>query len=630
MKQILLFLCLALNLPTYSYNDHRNARVDSLETALKSSNPPKGEQLLRAYDELMRGYLPYDSAKASDYGRKALALSYELNGLNVRQNVIRHFAQMHYAREEYDEAVALYQQALAIVDTMATLKRYTEKDIDDARSVIYGSLGNVYNMQDKAHLAIHYYQLALPIFEKYDWKESHVILYYNIGELYGQMDNLDEAECNYLKAIEKGVASGDSLMMAVPRKGLVGVYFNRGDYDQAIRTVNEVLAYYKAHCKEEPVDYAYMLAMKARILLMEGHEDVAAAKACVAEALPYIDQSQMMFDDTGTIYMAACEVAMAEKQWQKALDYGLKSVHPDSTATVADKGGYMLLAQIYTELGQKEKAHEYSQKAYDMMSRYATDQYQSGLSQMEVLYETEKKENQINQLANERKQHLWLLGLAMALLAATVAMMVYFQLAHRRQKALLAAKVALETETKERHLLARDLHDSLGGMLSLLRIKLLSSGPSSQGEGSEEVCLLDKTITELRRVSHHLMPEELLRSGLVSALHDFAISVPGAQFQAYGNISLSKELELALYRCAYELVNNTMKHAKARHIDIQLIQDNHEVTLTVSDDGTGMTNGGENGMGLQNIRERIKPYHGILRIVSNENEGTEINISLPL
>ncbi|MBQ8486671.1 MAG: sensor histidine kinase [Prevotella sp.] len=618
-----LTLCLMACLSALAYDDHRNAHVDSLEAALKSSNPPKGEQLLRAYDELMRGYLPYDSAKASNYGRKALALSYELNGLNVRQNVIRHFAQMHYAREEYDEAVALYQQALAVVDTMATLKRYTERDIDDARSVIYGSLGNVYNMQDKAHLAIHYYQLALPIFEKYDWKESQVILYYNIGELYGQMDNLDEAERNYQKAIEKGVASGDSLMMAIPKKGLVGVYFNRGEHDKALRTVNEVLAYYKAHRKEEPADYAYMLAMKARILLMKGHEDVAAAKACVEETLPYIDSTEMMFDDTSTIYMAACEVAMAEKLWQKALDYGLKSVHLDSTATVADKGGYMLLAEIYTELGDKEKAREYINKVFDMMSRYATDHYQSGLSQMEVLYETEKKEAQIAQLAKERRQQQWLLGLAAALLALSIVLLIYFQLAHRRQKALLAAKVALETEAKERHILASDLHDSLGGMLSLLRLKI------EGGMGKDETLrLLDNTHTELRRVSHHLMPEELLQGGLVSALHDFAVSVPGAQFQSYGDIRLSKEQELTLYRCAYELVNNALKHAKASHINIQLMQDNQEVTLTVSDNGTGMSDG--SGMGLQNIRERIEPYHGTFRIVSNENEGTEINVSLPL
>jgi len=196
-------------------------------------------------------------------------------------------------------------------------------------------------------------------------------------------------------------------------------------------------------------------------------------------------------------------------------------------------------------------------------------------------------------------------------------------LAHRRQKALLAAKVALETEAKERHILARELHDSLGGMLSLLRLKI--GGNASK---DETLRLLDTTHTELRRVSHHLMPEELLRGGLVSALHDFARSVLGAEFQTFGEIRLNKERELTLYRCAYELVNNAMKYAEATHIDIQLMQTVHEVTLTVSDNGKGMGDG--NGMGLQNIRERIEPYHGTLRIVSGENEGTEINLTLPL
>lgn len=85
-----------------------------------------------------------------------------------------------------------------------------------------------------------------------------------------------------------------------------------------------------------------------------------------------------------------------------------------------------------------------------------------------------------------------------------------------------------------------------------------------------------------------------------------------------------------LYRCAYELVNNAMKHAKAAHIDIQLMQVAREVTLTVGDDGPGMDKHETDGIGLQNIRERIAPYHGTLRIVTNENEGTEINVSLLL
>ena len=289
MKYLYLTLWLMVSLVTQAYNDHRNARVDSLEAALRSSNPPKGEDLLRAYDELMRGYLNYDSTKASNYGHMALALSYELDGLNVRQNVLRLFAQMHYGSEEHDEAIRLFQWALAVVDTMEQSGRYKQMDIDDARSCTYGAIGNDYNIQDKHHLAIHYYQLALPIFEKYNWTESQTILYHNIGELYLTMGNLQEAERNYLKAIEKGEASGDSLMMAIARKGLFKVYTQQDDYKQAKATAEKCYAYYHPHRTEEPEDYPVVLAAMTRLNMMNGHENLTAAKTYIQEALTLAD-----------------------------------------------------------------------------------------------------------------------------------------------------------------------------------------------------------------------------------------------------------------------------------------------------------------------------------------------------
>lgn len=68
---------------------------------------------------------------------------------------------------------------------------------------------------------------------------------------------------------------------------------------------------------------------------------------------------------------------MAEQRWQEALEYALKSVRPDSAATIADKSDYMLLAEIYAELGDKTRAREYMNKAYNLMNRYATDHYRA-------------------------------------------------------------------------------------------------------------------------------------------------------------------------------------------------------------------------------------------------------------
>ena len=624
---VIVLLFTVAHLTVSAYNDHRNTKVDSLEAVLASGRMLTDKELLTVYDELTRGYLPYDGKKCEAYGRKALALSYKLDDLLTRQYTLRHLGLLRYGHEEYDEALRYFQQAMAVTDTMATQKRYTQKDLDDARSSLYGTIGNVYNMLDKAHLAIHYYQQALPIFERNSWLESQAVCYYNIGELYSQMGNDAESERNYQKALVKGEASGDSLMMSWPWKGLAETYFNMGDYNKALQMADKALAYYRAHKAEEPLNYATTLAQKARILL---HRGGGHPNNLVKEALQYIT-SNAMFDDVSTVYMAACEVAMAEGRWQKALDYGLRSIHPDSTATYSDKDGYVLLAQIYTELGQKEKAREYISKVYDMMNRYATDHYQSGLSQMEVLYETEKKEAQIAALDKERGLYRWLLAAAIIAIIALAAGTILIVIVQRRKKALLSAQVALQAETNERRILARDLHDGLGGMLSLLRMKLeeYKRQLGQQGQQDEVLPMLDNIHTELRRTAHHLMPEELLRNGLVSALNDFAISVPNATFQVTGNILLDKDKELVLYRCAYELVNNAIKHAEATHIGIQLMQHDHELVLTVSDDGKGMTMENE-GMGLQNIRERISSYKGDLDIITAEGQGTEINIKLPL
>ncbi len=623
MRHTILFLCLCLGTSVAAYNDHRNARVDSLEAALKSSNPPKGDDLLRAYKELMCGYLPFDSQKTLDYGRKALALSYDLNGLNARQEILRYFGLLHYRREEHDEAIRYFQWALAVVDTMAHDSRYTETNIDDARSALYGSIANDYNMQDKHHLAIHYYQLALPIFEKYNWLESQTVLYHNIGELYFTMGNREEAERNYLKALERGETSGDSLMPALSRKGLIKIYLDMNDYDKARATAERCYAYYHAHRTEEAEDYSVVLASMVRLNMMEGHQDLPEANAYAKEVLSLVSD-EMMFENKSDIYSAAAELAMAEGQWQRALSYALQTIRPDSSATGADANSYQLLAEIYTELGQKDKAREYIRKMHDVMTRYATDHYQSGLSQMEVLYETEKKEARIATLNRERSLYRWLLGVAIVATGALAVSVLLIIVMNRRKKKLIAAKAALEAETRERRILARDLHDGVGSMLSVLRLKI--EGNADKAESLQQ---LDSTAGELRRTAHHLLPEELLRGGLRSALSDFAASVPGAEFSSSADgHPIARDLELVLYRCAYELVNNALKHAHASHIDIQLLQGPHEVTLTVSDDGQGMAGG--KGMGLQNIGQRIEPYHGTLHIASGGGNGTEVNVSLPL
>ena len=608
---------------TMAYNDHRNRHVDSLETVLHSDSPPKGKELLEAYLNLMSGYQNTNNKRCMLYAHKALALSYELNALKARESAWYNLGLMAYGRDEYNKALGYFQQALAVTDSMKNDKRYKKSDIDDNLSQIYGAIGNLYNIQDKALLAIEYYQKALPIFEKYGWLESQTILHHNVAELYLSMGNNKKAEYHYTQAIKTGTASKDSLMMALPRKGLVKIYIDQDKYEQARQTINFAYTYYYAHRHEEPGDYSQILTSLVKMHLMSGHENLQKAKVFAEEALTY-DQGELMSENRYDIHAAAAMVAMHEENWQQALYHALRSVHEkDEEATYGDVGSYEMLATIYMHLGDQSKANRYLKKIRTMMERFATNNYQSSLSQMEVLYLTKEKEARIEQLTQEKRWFLWggILTALVLLLTAGVFFLLWRSIRLKRQTALIQAH--LDGEITERVRIARDLHDRLGGTLTALKQTL------PKGENTS-FALVDEAIREMRHVSHHLLPDSLNRYGLRVALRDYCLTLKNVSFSFIGKEKrLDKQKEEAIYCIVYELVNNAVKSAQAKHILVHLYADDQVTTINVSDDGRGSTQEErEKGMGLSNIRQRVNTLGGTLSFFSKPNEGTEVNIEI--
>ena len=359
MRTIIFFACLVACMTAHGYIDHRNAKVDSAEQVLLSNKHLSDKERLSCYSILIRGYIGKDGEKHERYCREMLALTYKMDAKNMRESALYNLGLQNYGQEKYEEAERYFLWALAVTDSMKNDKRYTESDIDDNLSQLYGAIGNLYNIQDKALLAIEYYQKALPIFEKHGWLESQTILHHNVAELWLSMGNNKKAEAEYLKAIKTGEASGDSLMAALPRKGLVKIYIEEGDYEKARQTILPAYDYYHSHRKEETGDYPEILASMTKFYLMDGHTDLAKAKAYAAEALSLVS-NEMMMETRCDIYAAATMVAIEEHRWQQALEYALKSIHEnDDEATYGDIGCYELLAQIYIQLGNKEQASIY-------------------------------------------------------------------------------------------------------------------------------------------------------------------------------------------------------------------------------------------------------------------------------
>jgi signal transduction histidine kinase len=146
---------------------------------------------------------------------------------------------------------------------------------------------------------------------------------------------------------------------------------------------------------------------------------------------------------------------------------------------------------------------------------------------------------------------------------------------------------------------------------------------------------LDHSISELRRVSHNMMPEALIRYGLREALENYCanINVSGGirvQLQTYGmEQRLEQSTEIVLYRIVQELLNNVIRHARAGQVLVQLIRKQDRFSLTVEDDGIGFDNTDTNfltGAGIANVRARAEYLGGTVDIHSAPGQGTSVNV----
>lgn len=279
-----IFLCSL----SYAYNDHRGHNLDSLERVVGRWTPnaidgAADDQLFalnRACRDLMLGYSGMNGEKCLFYAYKALDISRKKGWTEASADAYRHIGQQFFGREQLDSALFYYRKAMECVDQMrgdttsfAHPDGYSEREIEDQLSALYGSIGNVYNLMDSVPLAMEWYEKAGVIFEKYGWRESSSILYYNIGETWAEEGDISKALQAYGKSLQ--FALGDSLLTANAQKGLGRAYMEQGKYRKALRYLREADRYYSLHVKEELLfskeNHEYMaavlMAQRKRLLL---------------------------------------------------------------------------------------------------------------------------------------------------------------------------------------------------------------------------------------------------------------------------------------------------------------------------------------------------------------------------
>jgi PAS domain S-box-containing protein len=216
---------------------------------------------------------------------------------------------------------------------------------------------------------------------------------------------------------------------------------------------------------------------------------------------------------------------------------------------------------------------------------------------------------------------------------------------HLKEMEAAALLAMLDGQEQERRRLARELHDGVGPMLSTIRHLLESvradanAQPAVQEKFLRVYDLIDNIASEIRGLSHALMPKALVDFGLPAALSGFIRRMAAQEqvrlsFYHIGmDARLDQAMELGLYRIAQELTSNAVKHAQAQHFALQLIRHPHSVVLTAEDDGVGFDWSEarqREGIGLTNIETRVKSLGGVLDIDTAKGRGTMVSVEVPL
>lgn len=199
----------------------------------------------------------------------------------------------------------------------------------------------------------------------------------------------------------------------------------------------------------------------------------------------------------------------------------------------------------------------------------------------------------------------------------------------------------LQGQEAERERIARDLHDSLGGLLSTVKLhfdalQVRHPDINNQKEYRKAYELLDAACTEVRTISNNMQPGALLKMGIVPAIKDLVNHIksedtPNIEFIHYGALEdLDKGVILHIYRIVQELLYNCLKHARASEILIQLIRNEEDIEIMVEDDGQGyLQDDVRKGMGTENIASRVNYLKGEISIHSEPNVGTTTTITVP-
>jgi two-component system, NarL family, sensor kinase len=552
---------------------------------------------------------------------------------------------------KFRQALSLCQDALRYFEQAGT-----KRDM----AVVYLNLGNEWQYLSDFQLAADNYLKAKVIAESLNDKNLQRIVNNNLASIFNNLEQFDKGKQYAVQSFEIAKSLKDDYAMASSLINMAAAEFN-------LKNFNQALTYYSQVEKIGQSTDDFILMMdgwlgRAEIyeLNQKSNDAVALYEQVVKKAQKENMLEYEMFGWMGlsNVYLNYNQISLAEG----AIENGIR-LATSMGSKFELQNFYLKYSSLAEKQGNLSKALTYRKKYEVLKDSVIGEKSKSSIDLLEAKFESEKKagqivklqaETEVQQLIIKQKNRFnYLLTSIIILLLFALLFLNYNQRQKLQQqrireleneRQLAASQSVIKGQEEERSRLAKDLHDGLGGLLSGVKFSLSNMKSNVVLDANNALVfersldMLDHSISELRRVAHNMMPEVLVKFGLAEALKNYCDSIRQSQvfqidFQSIGESQrFSSNIEIIAYRIVQELLNNSIKHAKATHVLVQLAIQPQDISITVEDNGTGFDISlveRAKGAGWSNIKSRVDFLKGKLDIQSSDNKGTSVHIALP-
>ncbi len=532
---------------------------------------------------------------------------------------------------------------------------------------------NLAKYEEEIHLddqeAFEYYTRSKQYYDRSNNVEQSMLINHKIARQYAKTGFRSEALRLYNTLVDFYQKNGQDSILARTYFEIGKIYKDKGETDKAIVYYNKSIDANKVE-NDSLLMFDYNLEkIESLILLRDYNKAIGLAKEINALAANINDNARLAKSNLslGKIYLLNRD--LDESQWHLT-----KAISQSSSNILAKERAeaYSLLSNVYYKKNDFKLSLEYKTAYASLKDSLNNFEQQKALSDLTIKHQLDQKLKDLKLLELENKSVLSKFSItrnslyALTLGCVGLLVLLYFVVNFYNQKMkvekiindqqheidsqkirelednikISSMQSMIVGQEKERERIATDLHDSLGGLLSAVKlqfdqVKTVSSNGKYEESYNKATDLLDTAVSEVRNISRNLQPSALKKLGLVSAIKDLinrfdAKDNPEIFFQYYNMEEKINDITaLSIYRIIQELLNNTIKHANAKEVLIQITREGNEIIIEYEDDGVGIDQNKKKGMGLDNINYRVNFLKGTMSIDSDTNKGVSFLIRIP-